>query len=165
VTHLSRDESHPKAKEALVDAFFWDVNDPCGPFGNDTGQEVLEAFRDLRASSPKGDPLELLGELLESWEVADTGWDVVDEDLVQAIGAEDELGLLVRDEAILALAFASIVIDGRTPLEVRRRAVLALTRQALPALLHGWGDHMAVRRRYVDRMRDVLSLRWDEQAS
>src|SRR5271165_7119531 len=99
---LAREDSHPRAVEALVDAFFWDPEDPCSPFGDETGREVLEAFRDFRVEEPRESPLTLLGELLERWEVADASWDAVDADEVQAIGADDELGLLVRDEAIIA---------------------------------------------------------------
>src|SRR5262245_14160416 len=72
---LSRDDAHPRAREALTDAFFWDASDPCAPFGDETGQEVLEAFRDFRVEEPRGEPLSLLGELLARWEVADASWD------------------------------------------------------------------------------------------
>jgi len=110
---LAREDSHPRAREALADAFFWDASDLCSPFGDETGQEVLEAFRDFRVEEPRGNPLALLGELLARWEVADEAWDAVDPDEVQAIGAADELGLLLRDEAVIALAFAQIVVEGR----------------------------------------------------
>jgi uncharacterized protein YfeS len=153
---LSREQSHPRAREVLADAFFWDASDPTGPFGDETGQEVLEAFRAFRDEEPRGDPLALLGELLETWEVADGSWDVVDSGEVQALGADDELGLLVRDEAIVALAFAQIVVEGRVDPEVRRRALLALVRQGLPALIHGWGDRAHTRSERVERMRAVL---------
>jgi uncharacterized protein YfeS len=157
---LARDEAHPRAREALTDAFFWDASDPTGPFGGDTAREVLEEFRAFRADEPRGALLELLGELLERWEIADTGWEVVDEPAVLAMGAEDELGLLVRDEAIIALAFAQIVDEGRIHPEIRRRAFLALARQALPALLHGFGDAMRTREKRVARMREVLAMPW-----
>jgi uncharacterized protein YfeS len=158
---LSREDAHPRAREALADAFFWDQADPCAPFGDETGREVLEAFRDFRVEEPRGDPLALLAELLERWEVADASWEAVDADEVQALGADDELGLLVRDEAILALAFGQIIVEGRVDPEVRRRALLALVRQSLPALIHGWGDLARTRTARVERMRAVLSARWD----
>jgi uncharacterized protein YfeS len=157
----SRDEAHAKAREALSDAFFWDADDPTGPFGNDTALEVFEALRDVYDDDPRASPLALLRALLEGWEIADEGWEAVDEDEVAEIGAEDELGLLVRDEAILALAFGDLVIRGRVDAEVRRRAMLALTRQALPALLHGHGAHRKTREARVARMREVMSRKWD----
>jgi uncharacterized protein YfeS len=153
---LSREDAHPRAREALVDAFFWDAADPCGPFGDETGREVLEAFRDYRVEEPRGEALALLADLLATWEVADDAWDVVDADAVQAIGADDELGLLLRDEAIVALAFAQIIVEGRVDPEVQRRAVVALTRQSLPALLHAWGERRLARAAHVERMRAVL---------
>jgi len=156
-----REEAHAKAREALTDDFFWDATDPCGPFGNDTALEVYEALRDLRDDDATASPIPLLDELLERWEVADEGWDAVEADAVQAIGADDELGLLVRDEAILALAFGDLVLTGRVHPEARRRAMLALSRQALPALLHGFGDRMKAREARVARMREILGRRWD----
>src|SRR5512140_1927187 len=112
-TALSPEDAHPRAREALTDAFFWDLSEPCGPFGDETGREVLDAFRDYRDEHPGGSALALLGELLAQWEIADASWDVIDEAEVEALGAEDELGLLLRDEAIVALAFAEILVDGR----------------------------------------------------
>jgi uncharacterized protein YfeS len=158
---LSREDAHPKAVEALTDAFFWDPDDLGSPLGGDTGHDVLEALRDAREESPRGSVLLVLDEVLASWEVANDSWDVVSESEVQAIGEDDEFSLLTRDEAILALAFAQLVVEGRIESEVRRRALLALTRQALPALLHGWGDKRLERALRVERMREILARRWE----
>lgn len=157
----ARDEAHPKARAGLADDFFWDAKDPTGPFGNETALEVYEALRDLRDDDPRGSALALLDALLSGWEVANDGWDAVAEADVHALGAEDELGLLVRDEAILALCFGDLILTGRVDPEVRRRAMLALSRQALPALLHGFGDRMKIREERVARMREILGKKWD----
>lgn len=157
----SRDEAHAKARDALREDFFWDADDPTGPFGNDTALETLEALRDLRDSDPRGSAVELLSELLETWEIADESWDVVEEAAVEALGADDELGLLVRDEAVIALAFGDAMIRGRIDPEIRRRGMLALARQSLPALLHGFGERMKTREARVTRMREILSAKWD----
>lgn len=156
-----RDEAHPKAREALTDAFFWDTEDPGSPLGGDTGRDVLEAFRGAREEDPRGSVLTVLDEILASWEVANDSWDVVSESEVQAIGEEDEFSLLTRDETILALAFTQLVLEGRIEPEIRRRSLLALTRQTLPALLHGWGDQRLERALRVERMREILAKRWD----
>lgn len=158
---LSRDDAHPKAREVLTDAFFWDPEDLGSPLGGDTGRDVLEALRDAREADPRSSVIVVLDDLLLNWEVANESWDVVSEAEVQALGAEDEYSLLTRDEAILALAFAQIVLEGRLDSEVRRRALLALTRQALPALLHGWGDKRLERALRVERMREILARRWE----
>lgn len=159
----SREEAGPKAREALTDAFFWDPHDPTGPFGNDTALEVFEALRDFcdEHEHDRASPIGLLDELLARWEIANDGWDVVAEDEVQSLGEDDELGLLVRDEAILALAFGELILRGRIDPEARRRAMLALTRGALPALLHGYGERMKKRETRVARMREVMGKKWD----
>jgi uncharacterized protein YfeS len=156
---FSREDSHPRAREVLSDAFFWDASDPCGPFGNETGLDVLKAVDERDDDDPAG-LIALLQTMLARWEVVDDHWDVIDEDDVQAIGADDETSLLTRDEAIIALAFAQIVVEGRLDAEVRRRAMVALARQSLPALLHGWGDRRLARADRIERMRAVLARRW-----
>lgn len=158
---LSPDDCHPRAAAALTDAFFWSLTDETAPFGNETAHETLTAFRDFRDEHPRGSPLELLDELLARWEVESAHWDAVDAAEVQALGEEDEYGLLTRDEAILALAFSQIVTEGRLDPEVRRRALLALARQALPALLSAFEGRALERALRIDRMRAVLSGRWD----
>ncbi|MGK3995974.1 hypothetical protein [Sorangium sp. So ce1024] len=158
---LSPDDSHPRAAAALTDAFFWSLTDETAPFGNETAHETLTAFRDFRDEHPRGSPIELLDELLARWEVESAHWNAVDAAEVQALGEEDEYGLLTRDEAILALAFSQIVTEGRLDPEVRRRALLALARQALPALLSAFEGRALERALRIDRMRAVLSGRWD----
>ncbi|MEO7327181.1 MAG: hypothetical protein ABI193_01295 [Minicystis sp.] len=157
---LVPEDAHPKAREALTDRFFWDANDVGSPLGGDTGIEVLDALRDYRAEKPKGDPTVVLDELLVRWEVSNEGWDAVSEATVQELGAEDEFSLLTRDEALLALTFAQIVVEGKVHHELRRRALLALRRQALPALLHGWGDRRLERAARIERMREILAKSW-----
>ncbi|MEP7121175.1 MAG: hypothetical protein ABJE95_09705 [Byssovorax sp.] len=158
---ISRDDAHPKAVETLTEAYFWDANDLGSPLGGDTGRDVLDALRDALEASPPGRVVTVLDAILARWEVANDSWDVVSEAEVQAIGEDDEFSLLTRDEAIFAMAFAQIVIEGRVDPEIRRRALLAVTRQNLPALLHGWGDKRLERALRIERMRAILARRWD----
>ncbi|MFO0755339.1 MAG: hypothetical protein U0359_02535 [Byssovorax sp.] len=158
---LTPEDAHPRARAALTDRFFWDVNDPGCPLGGDTGRDALDALRDYRDEHPRGSVVAVLDELLSRWEIDNGHWEVIGEAEVEALGADDELGLLTRDEALLALVFAEIVVEGKVEPELRRRALLALKRQALPALLHGWGDRRLERAARIERMREVLSQRWD----
>ncbi|AUX41178.1 hypothetical protein SOCE26_025850 [Sorangium cellulosum] len=157
---LSPGESHPRAAAVLADPFFWSLVDETAPFGNETAQETLTAFRDFRDEHPTRSPLALLDELLARWEVANAHWDAVDAAEVQALGEEDEYSLLTRDEVILALAFSQIVTEGKLDPEVRRRALLALARQSLPALLSAYEGRALERAQRLDRMKAALSERW-----
>lgn len=157
---LSPEHSHWKARAALTDAFFWDASDDTAPFGSETGRDVLEALRDFRDEHPRESPIQLLDELLARWEVVNDHWDAVEADDVQAIGEDDEYSLLTRDEAVIALAFAQIIVEGKVDPEARRRAVFALKRQSLPALLHAWGERRIQRAARVERMTAVLVSPW-----
>ena len=157
---LAREDAHPKALEALTEAFFWDPNDLNSPLGGDTARDVIAALRDAVEATLVVRAITVLDEILARWEVANDSWDVVSEAEVQAIGEDDEFSLLTRDEAILALAFGQIYVEGRVDAEVRRRALLAITRQNLPALLHGWGDKRLERALRLEKMREILARRW-----
>jgi uncharacterized protein YfeS len=157
---LSPENSHFRARAALTDAFFWDAADDTSPFGSETGRDVLEALRDFRDEHPRDSPVGLLDELLAKWEVVNDHWDAFEADAVQAIGEDDEYSLLTRDEAVIALAFAQIIVEGRIDPEVRRRAMFALKRQSLPALLHAWGARRFLRAERVERMTAVLVSPW-----
>lgn len=161
LSDLTPEDAHARARAALVDPFFWNLADDDSPFGNETGAELYAAFRDWREENPHLPPLTLLSEILVRWEVTDNGWDIVEPDAVLAIGQEDEYGLLTRDDAILGLAFAQIVLEGRLDRELRRRAVLAVRRQMAPPLLRGWEARMDERVARLTRMGEVLSQKWD----
>src|SRR4051812_1715937 len=95
---LERAEAHPRAVEALTDAFFWNVDDDGAPLGSDTGSQTLALFRDWRAEHPSESTLPLLSDLLARWEVKDAYWDAITPEAVLAAGEEDEYSLLTRDE-------------------------------------------------------------------
>jgi uncharacterized protein YfeS len=153
---LSPADAHPRAAELLVAPFFWDTRDDAAPFGNETGAETLARFRAFRDEREGESALLLLAELLAHWEVADADWDATTPDAVAAAGAEDEFSLLMRDEIILALAFAELIEDGKIEREIQRRAVLATIRQALPLVLAPWGDRALARAERLDKMRQAL---------
>jgi uncharacterized protein YfeS len=158
---LSREDAHPRAREALTDAFFWDFADEGSPIGNETGRDTFVAFEEWRDEHPRESPLALLRALLARWEVADAYWDTVDAAEVQAAGEEDEFSLLTRDEVIFGLAFSQLLLEGRVDTEVRRRALLAITRQELPMILSAWEGRALERAQRLARMREILSRKWD----
>jgi uncharacterized protein YfeS len=153
---VTPERAHPAAREALPDPFFWDTSDEGAPLGTDTGVEVLATVRADLAGERRG-ALALLAGLLTRWEVADEHWDVIDAAGVAAAGADDEYGVLMRDEIVLALAFAELIETGRIDAEIQRRALLATARQALPLLLAPWGDRTLERATRLERMGKVLA--------
>jgi uncharacterized protein YfeS len=156
---LSPDAAHPYAARLLTDEFFWDCVDENTPFGNDTGADALEFFREWREEHPRANALEFLGRILgEVFEVPDAHWNTVEPVQVQALLDESEYDVCVRDDALIAVAFGQIVLEGQADAEIKRRALLALQRQALPVLIkhRGWVDPQE-RIERLRRMREVLS--------
>src|SRR5262249_51844043 len=130
---LSRESSHPKCASVLTDDFYWDCCDQNSPFGNDTGADTLALFRDWRASHPASDPIMFLDELLAAWEVTNDFWDVAEPTQVRKLLADDRFSFDTRDDAIIALAFAQLVLEGKVTPETKRRGLLAIGRQSVPA--------------------------------
>lgn len=159
---LAPANAHPKARAALTDDYFWDCTDDNSPFGNDTGADVLAFFREWRPSHARGKPLRFLGQLLRDWEVNDDHWDVTDPAEVGRLVKQDKFSFQTRDEAIIALSFGQILLEGRVDPDVKHRALVALRRQGLPAAVERWPDeHRAERRRRLAAMEAALRRDWE----
>jgi hypothetical protein len=104
---------HPKAKTLLDDPMFWDPTD-------DTWFDVLTSFRTWRRRNRQTVPLKFLEKLFRQWGV--------DERALPA-GADEDLAASMRDEAVVALAFALIKTEGVCDDDVRRNALAAIERQ------------------------------------
>jgi uncharacterized protein YfeS len=154
---LTPENAHPVARALMIEPFFWDCVDDDAPFGNDTGADVLVFFREWRQGNAAVSPLVFLGELLESWAIADEHWDAATPEQVAELVRMDQVGLATRDDAALALALAQLALEGSIDAEVRRRALLAARRQSMaPALALWHPDHQGRRRQRLDAMARAL---------
>ena len=135
---------HPNAKTLLNKPFFWDVIDENAPHGNDTGADVLEAFKRWRAKNKKARPLRFLDKLLASW-----GFDRSSSSSHAEVPALPRTTIeLTRDQAAIALAFALIKLEGNCDLATRQRAVEAIDRQSCDRAVAAW--------RSADERREAL---------
>ena len=158
---LAPENAHPKARAALADDYFWDCTDDNSPFGNDTGADTLAFFREWRRDHPRGKPLRFLSRLLRDWEATDDHWEVTDPAEVGRLAADDRFSFDARDDALIALAFGQVVLEGRVEPEVKVRALTALHRQSLPAALERWPDeYHAERRNRLAAMVAILQQDW-----
>lgn len=154
---LSRENSHPTAARILTEDFYWDCADEDSPFGNDNGADTLAFFRKWRGDHPTADPLGFLNELLERWEAANDHWEVIEPAGVRKLLEEDEFSFSIRDDAIIAVAFGQLVLEGKVASEIKRRALLAIERQSLPAVSEGRrGDYAAERSERLQKMSAAL---------
>lgn len=111
------EEFHPSSREILDDPFFWNCTNDFSPNGNDTGADLLEAYRDWLTSHNDGQPVRFLEWLTKRWGYSDL--DTMDDD--------------VRDEAAIALAFADIKLRGLCDDRARQLAMKSIKRQRIHA--------------------------------
>jgi uncharacterized protein YfeS len=124
---------HPAARRLLDDPFFWDSVDEYAPHGNDTGADLLDAFREWRRGHAKIPASRFLPLMLKRWNYSSGVALLLDKPMSQW-DDDDELMLEVIDEANIAIAFAQMKIEGRCDEDLREAALLSIERQLDPAV-------------------------------
>ena len=124
---------HPQARELLDDPFFWDGVDEYAPHGNDTGADLLDAFRDWRRRHRGVPASRFLLTMLKRWNYT-SGVRALLSKPMELWNEEDELMLEVLDEANIAIAFAQIKLEGTCDADLREAALHSIERQLDPAV-------------------------------
>jgi uncharacterized protein YfeS len=119
---------HRNARKMLDDPFFWDCADDFAPHGNDTGADVLEAFRRWHRKNPRKSPVIFLNALMKRWDIEPTDWLETDRKTVLKLDKEDPIAMQITNEAAVALAFAVVKLRRRCPQNALDRASAALDR-------------------------------------
>ncbi len=122
------DKYHPEARTLLDDPFFWDETDDFAPNGNDTGADLLDAFRRWHKGHPDTSPLRVLEKLFKSWDVRPIPWSLRDKAEVERLEKEAPIPIGMCNEASIALAFAVIKFRGECPGDVAEIALAGLDR-------------------------------------
>lgn len=160
IWEVTPETAHPRARQLLGDSIVWDYGDEDSPLGNDTGADTFAAYLAFRAEQPSAEVQEFIREQLSSFGVSDAGWDLLDSaELQAALDVDNGFSTLTRDDFIIGLAFAQFLVEGVVDAEVRRRAQLALLRQATGVVLlfRGGGGEDA-RKRQLMEFHSVLEI-------
>jgi uncharacterized protein YfeS len=134
------EDFHPRAREILDDPFFWECTDDFSPNGNDTGADLLEAYRDWLKRHKDGQPLEFLERLAKQW-----GYSGID-------GMDDE----VRDESSIALALADIKLRSICDQQARELALESINRQRVQAHAATEWSHRSERLKSLNKIESKL---------
>src|SRR4051812_35428215 len=110
---LAPENAHPRARQLLTEPFFWSIADDGAPLGNDTGADTLAFYRQWRGEHPAASTQDFSRDILADWEVEDADWLLLDEALLQEALDEEHYSVLTRDDFMIALAFAQLVLEGR----------------------------------------------------
>jgi len=129
---------HASARALLDDPFYWDSADEYAPHGNDTGADLLEAYREWRRRHRNVAAARFLPTMLKRWNYTGSVDALLGKPMAQW-DDDDELMLEVLDEANVAVAFAQLKIEGRCDEEVRAAALHSIERQLDPAVHSHFG--------------------------
>jgi uncharacterized protein YfeS len=157
---LAPANAHPAAVAALSEPWYWDSDDELSPFGNDTGADVLSLFHEWRQEHPSESPSVFLAELIQDWQVPDTGWQEEDPTRLRALLEAEDYGLTTRDEIIVALALAQAIMEGRIEPKILELARVATRRRLLPVMLESFGGEAEEAQQRYEHIRGVLEQDW-----
>jgi uncharacterized protein YfeS len=148
---LAPENGHPKARQLLTEPFFWSIADDGAPLGNDTGADTLALYRQWRADHPDGHAEDFVRDTLAGWEVENVDWLLLDEALLKQGLEDNHFSVLTRDDFMIALAFAQLVLEGKVDAQVREMALYSVRRQATDAVIsfRDWSDVTERRSRLV----------------
>jgi len=136
IWEVTPETAHPRAKDLLGQSIVWKYGDQDSPLGNDTGADTFAAYLDFRGNHPFGGIEGFIREQLSFMGVPDADWDMLDTNrLRQSLNTDRGFTLLTRDDFIIGLAFAQLLLDGALDPIVRERAITAVRRQATNVVL------------------------------
>ena len=158
---FTRKQAHPKARQRLNKAFYWSEGDDNSPLGNDTGHDTATSYRTWCSDTRRAGVWRFLEQLMQGWGLADTDWEVLDVERLQSQLQQDAFQILTRDDMMMGLAFAQMILEGKLDPEVQRFALLAVERQGLDVVIafRGW-DNPKQRKMRLQHMREVLAQNW-----
>jgi len=104
--------AHPRAKQLLGQSIIWNYGDEDSSLGNDTGADTFAAYLSFRAAQPVGRIQDFIKEQLASLAVPDADWDLLEvARLEESLNTDRGFCLLRRDDFIIALAFAQLLME------------------------------------------------------
>jgi uncharacterized protein YfeS len=155
---VTPETADPRARQLLGQSIVWNYGDEDSPLGNDIAADTFAAYLSFRATHPGDRIQDFLHGQLASRGIPDANWDLLDPvRLEESLNLGSGFELLRRDDMIIGLAFAQLLLEGTLDSIVRERAITALQREATDAVLsfRGGGGNEA-RREQLAGFRQVL---------
>lgn len=137
IWEVTPETAHETAQQLVpADSIVWDYSDDDSPVGNDIGADTFAAYLDFKKEQPDGKVSKFVANLFDVFELEDVDWDQMNPEAIQdSLDEDDGFSILTRDDFILGLAFAQLLVDGTVDPDVKSKAMLALKRQAMEVVL------------------------------
>ena len=157
---IARENIHPAAKKLLQDTFFLSATEETAPFGNETGQDAFAGFRQWRQTYMKESPVVYLSQFIRSLQYPAFDLETMHLDKLSQYIAAHPSGaemLTEQDNAVIAVGFGQLLLEGKIEKDLLRLTQIALHREILPVLLdHFEVDYRAIRREQLAKLLEVI---------
>ena len=148
--------AHPRARELMVEPFFWDCVDERAPFGSDEGSDAYYEWRSWREENPSGSLTEclrwILGGDLEGYNDALYTDAQIERDLAEPDDAflADQYDMFTLDTTVIATALGQLLDEGTIDAEAKPYVHVAIRRQSHPSVRQYPAEVLAAIQRVVD---------------
>ena len=134
--------AHPRARELMAEAFFWDCADEEAPFGSDEGHDAYHEFREWRRRNKKKPLTDCLawimqGEDLESYDDELCSHEAVALALEKPAEAflADAYDMFTLDATVIATSLGQLLDEGRIDPAAKPYVRVAIRRQLHPKVV------------------------------
>jgi uncharacterized protein YfeS len=155
---LEPHKAHPQAQKILIEEFYWDPTEEAAPFGSDDGHDAFYGFLAWRKENKDAKPFQYVQELIDEWGFDNEHYRETNPKKIEALVEEDEFGFFSRDNALIAICFGQLVLEGKVDPEIKELALIALDRQKHPAAMNAFREDYHPRRQEIlEKMNDDLT--------
>jgi uncharacterized protein YfeS len=155
---LSKKSAHPNAKALMLDDWLWDQSDEFTPFGNDAGSDALYLFKEWRSNNRKSEPAAFISVLEKKWgapfthQVNETNYNKIKDE------AKTNIFYSEIDKALIAIAFAQLVLEGHISKQSAEYAQKAIERQKMLTENNDYQYVLKVKAQRLERLTGMLEI-------
>ncbi|MDA7977615.1 MAG: molybdate metabolism regulator [Pirellulales bacterium] len=134
------DQAHPRARELMVEPFFWDCVDERAPFGSDEGSDAYYEWRSWRADNPSAPLVQCIAWILDGHLDGYNGSLCTDEQIEQDLANPEDAFLselydmFTLDTTIIATALGQLLDEGKIESDAKPFVDVAIHRQLHPSV-------------------------------
>jgi len=132
------EQAHPRARELMVEPFFWDCVDERAPFGSDEGSDAYYEWRNWREENPSASLRDCLSWILngelDAYNESLCSDEQIERDLANPDGAflAEHYDMFTLDTTIIATGLGQLMDEGRIDTEAKPYVNVAIRRQMHP---------------------------------
>jgi len=148
--------AHPRARELMVEPFFWDCVDERAPFGSDEGSDAYYEWRNWRENNPSRPLTECLRWILDGDLDGYNDSLCTDEQIEHDLAEPDEAfmaeqyDMFTLDTTIIATALGQLMDEGRIDADAKSYVNVAIRRQLHPSVREYPAEVLTAIQRVVD---------------